>query len=103
MGRGPRLLWLKIVTGVLALTLAAGVGVVVFKIVGLRDNITTTPLNLGTEGPGLPVDLQPGPGADPRPGHGHAGRHDGKYGSNGFVHRLRPLGRHDADGPVGGQ
>jgi LCP family protein required for cell wall assembly len=82
MGRGPRLLWLKIVAGVLALTLAAGVGVVVFKIVGLRDSITTTPLNLGTGGPGLPVDLSRDPvqililGTDTRDGT------DGKYGSN---------------------
>ena len=82
MGRGPRLLWLKIVAGVLALALAAGVGVVVFKIVGLRDSITTTPLNLGTEGPGLPVDLSRDPvqilvlGTDTRDGT------DGKYGSN---------------------
>ena len=82
MGRGPRLLWLKIVAGVLALALAAGVGVVVFKIVGLRDSITTTPLNLGTDGPGLPVDLSRDPvqilvlGTDTRDGT------DGKYGSN---------------------
>jgi LCP family protein required for cell wall assembly len=82
MGRGPRLLWLKIVAGVLALALAAGVGVVVFKIVDLRDNITTTPLNLGTDGPGLPVDLSRDPvqilvlGTDTRDGT------DGKYGSN---------------------
>lgn len=82
MGRGPRLLWLKIVSGVLALVLAAGVGVVVFKIVGLRDSITTSPLNLSTGGPGLPVDLSRDPvqilvlGTDTRDGTG------GKYGSN---------------------
>ncbi|MGW6173054.1 LCP family protein [Arthrobacter sp. NPDC055138] len=82
MGRGPRLLWLKIVSGVLALALAAGVGVVVFKIVGLRDSITTSPLNLSTDGPGLPVDLSRDPvqililGTDTRDGT------DGKYGSS---------------------
>jgi LCP family protein required for cell wall assembly len=82
MGRGPRLLWLKIVAGVLALALAAGVGVVVFKLVGLRDSITTSPLNLSTDGPGLPVDLSRDPvqililGTDTRDGT------DGKYGSN---------------------
>lgn len=83
MGRGPSLLWLKMVAGVLALALVAGIGVVVFKIVGLRDSITTSPLNLGTGTTGLPVDLSRDPvqilvlGTDTREGT------DGRYGSDG--------------------
>ncbi|NKX49328.1 LCP family protein [Arthrobacter deserti] len=75
-------LWLKLAAAGLALVLVGGAGVVTAKLAALRSNITSAPLNLGTDHSALPVDPSTDPlqilllGTDSRKDTG------GKYGGD---------------------